>query len=79
MKWTADRNASPPIYHELREGKKLLATVRRVGGKRDRLGRWRYRYQAVTRFVDVLGGAVGPVFGTLAKAKAHAEAKAKAS
>ncbi len=72
VKWVADKNASPPIYPELKAGRKTVATVRRVRARRTKTG-WRYSYQVVTRYVDIVGGAVGPIFPSLVAAKRHAE------
>lgn len=73
-KWISDKNAVPPIHHELKHGRKTVALVRRVQPRKTKTG-YRYSYQAVTRFVDILGGAIGPVFPTLAAAKRHAEGR----
>lgn len=78
MKWIADKNAVPPIHHELVISGKTVALVRRVSAKRvNRKGRtsYRYRYQLVTRFIDIAGGAVGPVFPSLKAAKTFAEGR----
>ncbi len=74
MKWIADTNAKPPIFHQLNQGRKQVALVRRVQARKTKSG-YRHSYQVVTRFVDILGGAVGPIFPTLAAAKRHAEAR----
>jgi hypothetical protein len=74
--WIADRNAKPPIYYDLRDESRCLATVRRVKPRQIRRGSkifYRYRYQVIRRYVDPLGGAIGPIFGSLAAAKRFAE------
>ncbi len=73
-KWVSDKNAVPPIFHDLKAGRKTVATVRRVRGRMVK-GRARYDYQVIRQFVGIMGHAVGPVFPTLAAAKRHAEAK----
>jgi hypothetical protein len=73
-KWISDKNAVPAIHHELKRGRKTVALVRRVQPRKTKTG-YRYSYQAVTRFVDIMGGAVGPIFPTLAKAKAYVEGR----
>lgn len=80
MKWTHDSNARPPMHHELFDGRRRVALVRRVAPVRTiRNGRetYRHRYQLVTRFVGIMGDAAGPVFPSLAAAKRAAERAAK--
>lgn len=80
MKWIPDKNAKPPMFHELVANGKTVALVRRVQPQRiARKGRvtYRHRYQLVARFVDIVGGAVGPIFPSLIAAKRHAEGRAK--
>lgn len=73
-KWVSDKNAVPPLFHDLVVSRKKVALVRRVSPRKTKTG-YRYSYQSVTRFVDIVGGAVGPIFPTLAAAKRHAEGK----
>jgi hypothetical protein len=76
-RWISDKNAVPPLHYNLIAGRKAVALVRRVTPRKTKAG-YRYSYQSVTRFVDIVGGAVGPIFPTLAAAKRHAEAKVSA-
>lgn len=72
--WVSDKNAVPPIHHELKAGRKTIALVRRVRARKTKSG-YRHSYQAVTRFVDAMGGAMGPIFPSLAAAKRYVEGR----
>lgn len=68
--------ATPPMLHELKEGRKTIALVRRVTGKwRKRNGKpvYQHHYQVVRQWVGAMGHATGPVFSSLIAAKRAAE------
>ena len=74
-KWTADRNATPPMFHDFVTGKRKV-TVRRIAGKwRKRNGKpvYQHHYQVVTRWIGIGGDALGPVFTSLRQAKRFVE------
>lgn len=75
-KWTNDTNATPPMFFDLKVGRKTVATVRRVAGqyvKRKNRQVYQHRYQVVQQWVGGCGHAIGPVFTSLAAAKREAE------
>lgn len=74
MNWEADKFCKPPIYHDLKVGRKTVAIVRRINGRKAKRG-YRYDYQAIHRFVDGMGGALGPVFPSLIAAKRYQEGR----
>ena len=78
--WNVTCNsATPPMFHELQQGKKTVAMIRRVTGKYvKRAGKtvYQHHYQVIRKWHGVMGVAEGPVFNSLAKAKKHAERSA---
>lgn len=80
IKWTADRNATPPMFHDAHLGKRSI-TVRRITPieyRRNGKVCYRHRYQVVQRWIGSMGDAIGPVFNSLAKAKRFVEERAGA-
>lgn len=80
MKWISDKTATPPMFHDLMKGRRVIVCVRRVTGewhKRKGVPVYRHHYQVVTKWVGRIGDAYGPVFNSLAKAKAFVEERVK--
>lgn len=73
-RWVSDTNAVPPIYHELKRGRKTIATVRRVQIP-SRKGKRVQRFQVIRKWADIMGGAIGPVFTSLKAAKEFVEGR----
>lgn len=61
------------MFHDLMDGRRTVVTVRRVTGRwHKRKGKpvYRHHYQVVVKWIGGMGDACGPIFGSLAKAKA---------
>ena len=72
-------SATPPVFHELQQGKETVGMIGGVTGKYvKRAGKtvYQHHYQVIRKWHGVMGVAEGPVFNSLAKAKKHAERSA---
>jgi len=74
-KWIADANATPPMFYNLVNGRKVAGEVRRSGHKEiEKNGKvhYRYEYTAVTKHVDAFR-FIGKPFWSLKKAMQEVE------
>jgi len=74
-KWIADTNATPPMFYNLVDGRKVSGEVRRSGYKvieKNGKVHYRYEYTAVTKHVDAFR-FIGKPFWSLKKAMQEVE------
>ena len=79
MQWINDNHSTPPMFIELRIGKKIKASIKRIGGvyvNRRGTEKFQHHYQVVTKYVDSFH-TLGPVFKSLPAAKKFVEDRLK--